>query len=133
MARIGLRFPRKLHLYQYAQHKGRRHWLANREEAVVYVLSHELRHFWQNYGKYKGLKFPLGRAPNSKGLFSGVDTESYAIHKLREWRQVGASNRPSNRRILFSTPVLEICSKRQMLGTLPCLAYLKLLITQGRL
>ena len=92
VARVGLRFPMKLHLYQYAQHRGRRHWLANREEAVVYVLSHELRHFWQNYGKYKGLKFPLGRTPNSRAHIAK------SIPKVTPFTSCGSGGSVSPRR-----------------------------------
>ena len=87
VARVGMKFPIRQHTYQYGQLAGRRYWLADREEAAVYVLAHECRHFFQQHGKYKGLKFPLGLAPHSRGRFSEIDTESFAIHKLREWRR----------------------------------------------
>jgi hypothetical protein len=88
VARVGMKFPMKLHLYQYAQHAGRRHWLATREEAAVYVLAHECRHFWQQHSRVRNAPFPEGRGKvSTRGVFSEVDTEAYAIHKLREWRR----------------------------------------------
>jgi hypothetical protein len=89
VARVGVKqFPMTLRLYQYAQHKGRRHWLASREEAAVYVLAHETRHFWQQHSRLRNCPFPEGRGRvSSRGVFSEVDTEAYAIHKLREWRR----------------------------------------------
>jgi hypothetical protein len=79
-------YPCKLRLYQRGQHRDQEYFLANRAEALVYVMAHELRHHWQFYGKEKASSFPTGYAPNSRGVASEIDTEAYAIHMLRKWR-----------------------------------------------
>ena len=67
--------------YQYAHLKKKVYWLWNRIEILVYLAAHEIRHVWQQ-------QFPKsGRYPNSRGKFSEVDTESFAIHILRAWRK----------------------------------------------
>ena len=87
-------WPATIEPYQYQQNKGKEHFVASRLEALVYVMAHELRHLWQQHGKYqKAYLFPLGYAPNSRGVFSEVDTEAYAIHTLRRWRK--ENQRPS--------------------------------------
>jgi hypothetical protein len=74
-------FPAWYHPYQYGQHKGRKWWCAGAEEVLVLIMAHELRHFWQ-------AKVPRGwRAWGSKGQFSEIDTEAYAIRMLRAWRR----------------------------------------------
>lgn len=85
--RVGLRFqPRRryptfIHPYQYAQHKGRKYYIANLAEMIVYIAAHELRHMWQHL-------HPRGwRAWGSRGRYSEVDTEAYAIKMLRAWRR----------------------------------------------
>lgn len=75
------KYPCKMTPYQYGHLKGRRYWLADRVEALVYLLAHELRHLWQ--AKMKNKK---GYYPKSRGRFSEIDTEGYAITKLRAWR-----------------------------------------------
>ncbi len=72
--------------YQYAQHKGRRVLLATRTEGLVYIAAHELRHIWQ-----AGRKSHRGYFHNSRGQFSEVDTEAYALHMLRAWRKKEAA------------------------------------------
>jgi hypothetical protein len=82
------RFPTFVQPYQYAHHKSKRYVLANRTEALVYLAAHELRHLWQAArltDKRKSAPLPMGHG--SKGKFSEVDTESFAIHMLREWRR----------------------------------------------
>lgn len=74
-------YPRKLWVYQRAQLKGRRYYVANRVECLVHVAAHEIRHLWQD--KYRH----AGRYPGGRGVFSEVDTESFAIHILRAWRK----------------------------------------------
>ena len=74
--------PRRHWTYQYGQLKGRRYYLANREEVLVYLAAHELRHLWQAKTRNKA-----GYAWGSRGRFSEIDTDSYAIGKLREWRR----------------------------------------------
>src|SRR3990167_3080876 len=75
-------YPRILKTYQIGHLKGKRYWLANRIECLVYIMAHELRHIWQ--AKMKNKK---GYYPKSRGRFSEIDTEGYAITKLRAWRK----------------------------------------------
>jgi hypothetical protein len=85
--RVGRAFPRLFAPYQYAQHKGKRYLLADRTEALFYI-THELRHLWQAaQSTDKRKSAPLPRFHGSRGKFSEVDTESYAIHSLRRWRK----------------------------------------------
>ena len=71
----------------YRQHKGRKLVLGDRTEALVYILAHELRHMHQQHGYAVHSVFSVGRVKNSRGRFSEVDTEAFAIHKLRAWRR----------------------------------------------
>lgn len=71
--------------YQYAQHRGRKVVLATRLEGLVYLTAHELRHIWQSGGKKRTQR--RGYYPNSRGRYSEVDTEAYALHMLRQWRK----------------------------------------------
>jgi hypothetical protein len=80
-------FPRRVGLYPYRQHKGRKLVLGDRTEALVYILAHELRHIHQQHGYAVHSVFSVGRVKNSRGRFSKVDTEAFAIHKLRAWRR----------------------------------------------
>lgn len=75
-------FPRKLRTYQIGHLKGKRYWLADQTECLVYILAHELRHLWQAKAKNKS-----GYYPKSRGRFSEIDTEGYAITMLRKWRK----------------------------------------------
>ena len=75
-------FPRTFKCYQYGSQKGRVHYFANRIECLLYVMAHELRHLWQAKGKKKR----AGMAYGARGRFSEVDTEAYALNKLRAWR-----------------------------------------------
>lgn len=75
-------FPFLLTPYQYGQHKGRKIWIASRVEMLVYLASHELRHLWQGKAKNKA-----GYAWGSRGRYSEIDTEAYALNKLRAWRR----------------------------------------------
>jgi len=79
--------PAFVKVYQYGHLKGKRYWLANRVEKLVYVVAHELRHLWQAKAKNKA-----GYNWGSRGRFSEIDTESYAISKLQAWRK--AKNNP---------------------------------------
>jgi len=82
------RFPCFVRPYQYRQHKGKRYVLANRLETLVYLAAHELRHLWQAARLTDRRKSaPLPMAWGSKGKYSEVDTEAFAIHTLREWRR----------------------------------------------
>jgi hypothetical protein len=56
--------------------------LLSREEALVFVMAHELRHLWQH-------KHPRGwRVWGARGRFSERDADAYAIRKVREWRRL---------------------------------------------
>jgi len=68
--------------YQYGQHKGKQYWLYNRVEKLVVLMAHELRHLWQYKQKNK-----RGYCWGSRGRASEVDTEAYAINRLRAWRK----------------------------------------------
>jgi hypothetical protein len=76
------RYPRILHPYQYGQLRGRRYYLASLVEALIYVLAHELMHTKQ--GQRGNCR---GRVWGARGRYSEIETESYAIRKLREWRR----------------------------------------------
>lgn len=76
------KYPRKMRVYQYGQLKGRRYYLASLTEALIYLLSHELMHTKQGQHGRIG----RGRVWGARGRFSEIQTESYAIRKLREWR-----------------------------------------------
>jgi len=82
------RFPCTIEPYQLAQHKGRRVVISSRNEALVYIAAHELRHLWQaarHDDSRKAKLLPLYHGAHGK--FSEVDTESYALHMLRGWRK----------------------------------------------
>lgn len=68
--------------YQLGQHKGKQYWLYNRAEKLVVIMAHELRHLWQYKQKNK-----RGYVWGSRGKSSEVDTEAYAINRLRAWRK----------------------------------------------
>lgn len=52
-----------------------------REEAVLTVLAHEMRHLWQS-------KVRRGRRVwGSRGVFSERDADAYALRALRHWRR----------------------------------------------
>lgn len=76
-------YPTQLRTYQIGQLKGRRYYIANEIEALVYLAAHELRHLWQ----HKTGKRRSGMAFGARGIASEIDTESFAIRKLREWRR----------------------------------------------
>lgn len=93
------KFPRILTTYQYGQlkarytkpdpatgarrqRKGRRYYLASLTECLIYVIAHELVHVRQ--GQKGALR---GRVWGARGRFSEIETESYAIRKLRDYRQ----------------------------------------------
>jgi hypothetical protein len=95
------KFPQGLRLYQYGQLKarftkpdpvtgemrqlkGRRYYLASLTELLIYIIAHELIHTRQ--GQKGSLR---GRVWGARGRYSEIETESYAIRKLREYRQSG--------------------------------------------
>lgn len=75
-------YPRLLHTYQIGHLKDKRYWLADRTECLVYIIAHELRHIWQ-----AGMKNKRGYYPKSRGKFSEIDSEGYALTMLRAWRK----------------------------------------------
>lgn len=93
------KYPYKLHTYQYGQLKaryskpdpvtgvmrqlkGRRYYIASRTEALIYIMAHELMHTRQ--GQRGNLR---GKVWGARGRYSEIETESYAIRKLREYRR----------------------------------------------
>ena len=82
--RVGKRERMVITPYQYGQHKGKKIWIKDREELLVYLAAHELRHIWQSNRRNKA-----GYIWGSRGRYSEVDTEAYAIHMLRKWRKRG--------------------------------------------
>ena len=54
----------------------------SRDEEVLCVIAHELRHLWQ-------AKHQKGwRVWGARGQFSERDADAYAIRKVREWRKI---------------------------------------------
>jgi len=52
-----------------------------REEGVLFVLAHELRHMWQSKVKHGR------RVYGARGQFSERDADAYALRALRHWRR----------------------------------------------
>jgi hypothetical protein len=75
-------YPFVMQPYQRGQLRGRRYYIANRLECLVWIMAHELRHLWQAKNKTR-----RGKAFGARGQFSEIDTESYAIRMLRAWRK----------------------------------------------
>lgn len=64
-------------------------WLANRMEALVFLMAHELRHCWQS-------KIKRGRRVwGSRGQYSERDADAYALRMLRAWRRRGSTHQPT--------------------------------------
>jgi hypothetical protein len=57
----------------------------SREEALVHILAHEIRHLWQR--NHSGKR---GKVWGARGQFSDRDADAYAIRKMREWRRLHA-------------------------------------------
>lgn len=55
-------------------------------EALVHVMAHELRHWWQAKVKKEH------RIGSARGRFSDRGADGYAIRKTREWRRQHNSN-----------------------------------------
>ena len=54
------------------------------EEAILHLLSHEMRHLWQ-------ARVPKGwRVWGSRGQYSERDCDAYAIRVVRHWRRTGS-------------------------------------------
>lgn len=80
---IKAKFPKRHWTYQYGQLRGRRYYFANWQEALIYLLAHELMHTKQGqFGRIRG------RVWGARGRYSEIETDSYAIRKLREWRKL---------------------------------------------
>ena len=80
---LNVKYPKKLWTYQLGQLRGRRYYLSSLVEALIYVLAHELMHTKQ--GQRGNCR---GRVWGARGRFSEIETESYAIRKIREWRRL---------------------------------------------
>lgn len=74
-------YPAFMRPYQYGQLRGRKYWIGNATEMMVYILAHEARHFWQS-----AMKNRRGYVWGSRGRYSEIDADSYAIRMLRKWR-----------------------------------------------
>ena len=83
VCRIPDNFPRFFKTYQIGQFKNKTYYFLDRIEALVYIMAHEIRHIWQSRHKNK-----RGYVYGSKGKFSEIDTEAYAINRLRQWRKL---------------------------------------------
>ena len=55
----------------------------SREESLVHILAHEMRHYWQM--NHPGKR---GKVWGARGKFSERDADAYAIRKQREWRAI---------------------------------------------
>lgn len=55
----------------------------SREESLVHIMAHELRHYWQM--NHPGKR---GKVWGAKRKFSERDADAYAIRKTREWRRL---------------------------------------------
>lgn len=60
------------------------YWILNPSECIIHVLSHELRHIWQEQNRKNRDKWIY----SSYGKYSNKDADSYAIHKQREFRKL---------------------------------------------
>ena len=72
--------------------------LLSREEAVILVMAHELRHLWQmDHRRRRRIKQEQRKRGGggeetaavwgSRGQYSNRDADAYAIRKVREWRK----------------------------------------------
>jgi hypothetical protein len=57
-------------------------WMLTREEGLVAVMAHELRHLYQAKARNR-----RGYFPKTRGKFSEVDADCYALNRLRAWRR----------------------------------------------
>jgi hypothetical protein len=76
-------FPRFYKPYQYGPQKGKKWWVASHTEMLVILFAHELRHCWQSLRRANRKGYAWG----ARGRYSEVDTEAYALGKLRQWRR----------------------------------------------
>jgi hypothetical protein len=79
----GNHFPTKINRKEADKQNGYASgfYLFSQEEALVYLIGHELRHSWQKGNRYAKRK---GRF---KGVYSEADAEIFAIQKLNKWRE----------------------------------------------
>jgi len=76
-----LLFPRKVDC-NYGKNRGYLPFVTlDKDEYLVQVVAHELRHLWQAKVK-KG-----HRVWGARGRFSERDADAYGIRKMREWRK----------------------------------------------
>ena len=65
--------------------------LLSREEAIILVMAHELRHLWQmDHRRRRTKEGEAGERAGvwgSRGQYSNRDADAYAIRKVREWRK----------------------------------------------
>jgi hypothetical protein len=61
----------------------------SREESLISVIAHELRHLWQ-------VDHKKCRVRGSRGRFSDRDADYYAIGKMRAWRRLHNQPQPVN-------------------------------------
>lgn len=54
--------------------------ILSKEEGIVNIIAHELRHLWQATHK-------RGRIWGSRGKYSERDADAYAIRMMRKWRK----------------------------------------------
>jgi hypothetical protein len=69
-----------------------------REEALVSIAAHELRHLW-----HKNHPGKRGKVWGARGKYSERDADAYAIRKQRKWRKIHAPTEvyPEYDNILF--------------------------------
>ncbi len=79
---LNVKYPRIFRTYQLGQLRGRRYYIGSAVEMLIYLLAHELMHVKQ--GQRGNCR---GRVWGARGRFSEIETESYAIRKLREYRR----------------------------------------------
>ena len=61
--------------------------LMSREEALVHTIAHELRHVWQSKRKNHS-----GYFPKTRGQYSEIDAEQFALRALNYWRHIHDEN-----------------------------------------
>jgi hypothetical protein len=78
-------------------------WIFNAEEALVYVMAHELRHLWQAL-------HPKGyRVWGARGQMSERDTDAYGLRMLRAWRRGECPAEPVQQAALIAPePVVSV-------------------------
>ena len=76
------------------------YWLLSPSETIIHVLSHELRHIWQEQNRKNRDKWIY----SSYGKYSNKDADSYAIHKQREFRKLLKSHN-----YFYETHSLYVC------------------------